>query len=239
MTKTLSKMLDTTENQWKIYELTKPGVWLQYHYESIKNGQAVAVCKNCENKEEPIDINLSSDEKWDYVILQEAPVRILIPEKRIHSFEKYSIKLDSLIKKAGGRTILFLPYRISIKYPQKYCHLANPDEKCPDEICCSDTLKTSKDEMKIYTTTAQKLQNSYGFVIVPVGLAFEEAMRINPKINLYEDNYSHPSKYGSFLMASIYFQVLTQRKLNFISKEDDLDYENLNSLITISYLYLN
>lgn len=43
------------------------------------------------------------------------------------------------------------------------------------------------------------------------GTKFYEVLTKHPKIELYEDS-SHPNKYGAFLNACIFYQILTESK---------------------------
>jgi hypothetical protein len=144
MTFTLGKMFNESGYGARVFESTLPGVWLRFHYDLINSSEEVAVCKNCTNDEtNAILIKFNEKEHWDWVILQEASALMLIPSERQLKFESYAIKLDSLIKKTGGKGILFLPYTISENYPKKYCCPALNDEEkqiCKDDICCSDNV---------------------------------------------------------------------------------------------------
>lgn len=52
------------------------------------------------------------------------------------------------------------------------------------------------------TTTAA---NENNVMVVPVGLAFAEALRLNPKIDLYRPDHFHPSAEGTYLAGCVLY----------------------------------
>lgn len=238
MGKMLSEMFYKSNLESSVYEISKPGVWLQNHYLNLSGNGDIAICKDFKNnnKDNNLWVKLDKKEHWDWVVLQDAPVRILIPEIREAFFERYSKRIDSLVKNSGGRSILFLPYTVHQKYPVRHCQPASYSEKvvCIDNICCSDTLNSSDDELKIYIDTVEKLRKENGFVIAPVGIAFNKVAKLNLDINLFADNEGHPSVFGSFLIACIYFQTITGFEPKIIAPDENINYESMNKLIEVS-----
>jgi hypothetical protein len=238
MSKMLSKMFYKSNINTDIYEIAKPGVWLQYHYKNISGNGDYAICKNylevSQNK--GILVKLDKQEHWDWVILQDAPVRMLIPEIRKAFFERYTKRLDSLVKRVNGHSILFLPYTVHQRFPVRHCHPENYQEnvECPNDICCSDTLYSSDDELKVYLETVTKLQNENGFTVAPIGIAFDKIIKYSKNIRLFADDEGHPSELGSFLMACVYFQTITGFAPNKIEPKENVNYQLMNQLIEIS-----
>lgn len=60
---------------------------------------------------------------------------------------------------------------------------------------------------KQYMALAKKINAK----VVPVGLAWEKARKINPHLPLYDQDQSHPSSLGTYLSACVFFAVLTNQ----------------------------
>lgn len=63
------------------------------------------------------------------------------------------------------------------------------------------------DITKAYQALAKKINAR----LVPVGLAWEKALQINPYLPLYDEDQSHPSSLGTYLNACVFFAVLTDQ----------------------------
>ncbi len=58
-----------------------------------------------------------------------------------------------------------------------------------------------------YTELAKKINAR----LVPVGLAFERSRQLRPQLNLYDPDGSHPSPYGTYLSACVFYGAFTQK----------------------------
>lgn len=58
-----------------------------------------------------------------------------------------------------------------------------------------------------YTEIAAELSA----MVAPVGLAWEEALKTNPKLDLWASDGIHPSKKGSYLAACVFYSLLYQK----------------------------
>lgn len=56
-----------------------------------------------------------------------------------------------------------------------------------------------------------KVANEAHAMVVPVGLAFAEALKADPKIKLYRKDHSHPSPEGTYLEACVSFATMYHR----------------------------
>ena len=100
------------------------------------------------------------------------------------------IEFDALIKKHGGRAALYwLPPH------------GQPGGKMP-----SDELNRKLGEMTV------SVANEIGALVIPVGLAFQEAYRQRPgiKLQMGYDEY-HPTLAGQFLASSVVYASLYDR----------------------------
>ena len=96
------------------------------------------------------------------------------------SFKKYAGLLDKEIRMQGASTLLFMTW----------ANRSRPD--------------TQKVLTHAYRMTAHRLQAH----LAPVGLAWEAARRMDPKIELYHRDSRHASPTGSYLAACVFYSVV-------------------------------
>lgn len=187
--------------------LTEKGIKINIHQSTIPGFSLSDHLTN------PKTIETLQSQNWDFVIMQEATVRVLIPEVRDYNFAPTILKLDSLIKLKKGHTILYQSYPISI-YPQKYCYpsfMIRPE--IPETEYCSDSLMNSTEEFKIIQASFKQASNSIQGEIAPVGFCFELFKKKYPELSLFENaDDTHPSILGSYLIACVFFKQLTGKK---------------------------
>lgn len=214
---TLQAMLNEKGIKINIHQSTFPGISLSEHLA------------------QPKTLEKLRSQNWDFVILQEATVRILIPESRYYNFGPTILKLDSLIKIKKGQTILYQSYPISI-YPKKYCYpsfLIRPE--IPETKYCSDSLVNSAEEFEIIQASFKQASKSIQSEIAPVGLCFELCKKKYPELSLFESiDDTHPSILGSYLIACVFFKQLTGEKtseVKYSSTLTKIDKSKINEIV--------
>lgn len=235
--KLLAEMFERSNLNISVYQATKDGFSIFRHFQVITgegNGEK-AICKNF-NRKDTVFVKLSKNEKWDFVILQDAVVPLLIPEERNVVVENHIRKLNDLINDLGGKVILFQPYTITNKYPIQYCYSATSAKGtyCDDGICCSDSLLNIEQEFEIILKATNQIAKKLDLKIAPIGLAFKKAQQQFPEILLFDDQDFHPSKFGAFLMASVYFQTITEKNPNILRYSGEIDKVSANNLFTVA-----
>ena len=123
---------------------------------------------------------------WDYVILQEQS-KLAMPIFIDHDvffgptdlFYDYSRKFDNEIKKAGAKTVFFMTW----------------------------SVKSRPEEQEILTHAYASIAQELNAIVAPVGLVWEE-LRKSDQFDLYENDGSHPSAYGSYLIAATMYATL-------------------------------
>jgi hypothetical protein len=93
---------------------------------------------------------------------------------------EYGKKLDAEIKKQKSKTLLYLTWARD---------------------------GASENQSKI-TNAYRELAKEIGATIVPVGLAWEAALKDDPKCGLHAADKSHPTKKGTYLAACVFYGVL-------------------------------
>lgn len=128
---------------------------------------------------------LGIDAPFQVVILQGGSGEPL-SDRRRREFTETATKFDNKIRATGGETVLYMTHAY-----------APPHERYdPDMILLIESL---------YVETA----NALDALVIPVGLAFEEAYRRRPDIILHKAfDGSHPSLLGTYLAACVVFGSL-------------------------------
>jgi hypothetical protein len=131
---------------------------------------------------------LGIKEPFQVVILQGGSGAISSDERR-GAFAATVADFDKEIKKHGARTVLYMTHAY-----------VKPHKKAdPDMI---------RDIEKLYVETGNKV----GAIVIPVGLAFEEAYKQRPDMKLHKQfDGSHPDLIGTYLAACVVFASLYDR----------------------------
>ena len=152
-------------------------------YKSATIGGAALFDHNIKSYLEPGKLRVKGP--FQVVILQGGSAAPL-SEKRRAEFLKTVREFDKDIKAAGGRTALYLTHAY-VKPHKKFA---------PGMI---------KDIAQLYISAA----NDVGALVIPVGLAFEEAYRLRPDIKLHKHyDGSHPDLIGTYLAACVVYASL-------------------------------
>ncbi len=124
-------------------------------------------------------------EPFQVVLLQGASNAALTEDKRA-GFRDAVIKANEIITGNGGKTALYMTH----------AYVAPHKKASPENIGLTESLYVS-------------VGNEIGALVIPVGLAFEEAYRQRPDIKLHKHyDGSHPSLIGSYLAAATAYASL-------------------------------
>ena len=191
MPEMLNELFRQNGLRMNVEHCTKPGFSLRNHYDTDEVRKRLY------------------ESRWDFVVLQEGAVRVLIPEAREHAFVRYSQKFDSLIGPGRGSLLLFENYPIAT-YPHQYCYdgySVSPD--FPEGNYCSPMLTDSKQELSIIKEAFRDLSSALDCQVAPVGTYFEKCKAAYPELVLIPSNDTHPSRLGSFLIACVFFEAIS------------------------------
>lgn len=120
-------------------------------------------------------------QKWDVVIFQgNSTEPISTNEETKAYFMDSADKMAKIAHQAGSKVVYFMTW-------------ANKDKP-------ENTQKLAD----AYIDIAQKT----GGYVAPIGLAFANSLKVNPEINLYHSDGSHPSLEGTYLAACVLFATL-------------------------------
>ncbi len=120
------------------------------------------------------------DEKsWDVVILQGQSTEPIDPEKS-ENFQNTTRKYAKIIRNSGAEPLLFMTWAYKDK-PEMTQRLSDA-----------------------YTILA----NEIGGMVIPVGLAFERALKVKPNLRLHIEDNKHPTLEGTYLSACVFYAAL-------------------------------
>ena len=129
--------------------------------------------------------HLGIKQPFDIVILQEDSAAALYDARRA-SFRETVAAFNAEIVKHGAKTVLYMPHA-NVK---------------PNKFASPDMIRKIED---MYVSVG----NEMGLLVIPVGLAFEEAYRQRPDIKLHKDyDGLHPDLLGTYLAACVVYASL-------------------------------
>jgi uncharacterized protein DUF4886 len=139
--------------------------------------------------------SLLREVRWDVVVLQEKSWLLSYPEDRWRRETYPSARdLHKEISADGARTLLFMTWGYAL----------------------GDRLHEPHDT---YAAMQARLADGYsrlgaelGVEVVPAGLAWTEALRRNPALDLWAGDGKHPGRLGSYLAACVFYAELSGRE---------------------------
>ena len=124
-------------------------------------------------------LKLIREGKWDYVVLQDGSAQTITDRE---NFFEYSRKFDSEIKKAGAKTIFYMTWAYQKSDPNMFSQVAKGYKKMAADVNAP---------------------------VAPVGLAWQRALKEQPRIILYDNDGVHPTSAGAYLPACVFYITLT------------------------------
>ena len=146
----------------------------------------------------PNTIDKIKDEKWDYVVLQEQSQIPALEPKR-SQMKSGAKNLHQEIRKSGAKTVLFMTWGRK-----------NGDSQNRP----SDTFHEMQSRLK---EGYMEVAKDTGAIVAPAGMAWQEARKRNPKMDLFLTDGSHPNHKGSYLNACVFYATLYKRSPEDIS----------------------
>ena len=214
MPQTVQKMLNETNLNIRIEQSTFPGQSLDGHLSDIitsRTENGINTRKKEEGEKTETEIKIA-EKKWDVVILQTGTISVLIPENRELITNKAIFEIKKLVSNPNCKFILFNTWPSKNEYPKQYCYPSRMiDKSILKERCCSPTLENLEQETNLINESYDSVARKNNLLKSDNGNKFYEVLTNYPEIELYEDD-SHPNKYGAFLNACIFYQILTNKK---------------------------
>ena len=137
-----------------------------------------------------------AQDSWSFVVLQEQSVIPTIHYWRYNSMYPASRLLDSLIQLQGARTTFYMTWGWKYGGSQTYGDSWSPDFR--------DYFETQESLSVAYQEIAGELSST----MVPVGMAFARARRVDSLVDLWQADYCHATLEGTYLGACLFYAVL-------------------------------
>ncbi len=135
---------------------------------------------------------LLAEARWDYVVLQEQSGRVELagPDRDMYMLPPARV-LAGRIRALGARPILFATWgdRNGGAFP-------------------GESYAAMQDRID---ETYREVAGEIASPIAPVGMAWAEALRRRPTIDLWQADDHHPSLLGSYLAACVFYALLYHR----------------------------
>lgn len=213
MPQTLQKMLNETDSSIHIYQSTYPAASFESHFtqiiiDSSENNRTNRMKK--EGELTPTEVKIE-ERKWDIVILQDGPVRFLIPEIRDVVEKKWIEEIKKRVNNDKCRFILFNTGAFSMNYPQKYCQRGIDASLDPEKEFCSPEIENIAQEHSLVDSACTILAKATNIEKSNNGNLFFQIYTERPDIVLLEKD-GHPAELGSFLNACVFYELLTHKK---------------------------
>jgi hypothetical protein len=214
MPQTLQKMLDETNPNINIDQMTNPGQSLSGHLSDIvtsRTENGISVRKKEDGEITETEIKLK-EKKWDIIILQTGTVSVLIPKNREIKVNKAVSDIKDLVNNPNCEFILFNTWPSKKEYPKKYCYSGYSIDKSIEDIdYCSPIIENLEQEIKLINESYDLVVEKNGIKKSDNGTKYYEILTEYPEIELYDDDI-HPNANGSFLNACVFYQMLTSKK---------------------------
>lgn len=157
-----------------------PALEKALQYKSATIGGANLAHHNIDHLTEPGRIGVK--EPFELVILQDGSAAPLSEQRRALSMEKIR-EFSAVIRKRGGQVALYMN------------HVYVPPHK-----------QAKPENIRLTEAHYLAAGNAVKALIIPVGLAFEEAYRRKPDIKLHKDfDGTHPELIGTYLAACVVY----------------------------------
>jgi hypothetical protein len=146
------------------------------------------------NKDDGLD-RLLREVHWDVVVLQEKSWLLSLPEEQWRRATYPAARaLHEKIAAAGARTVLFMTWG--------YVRGDRRDQP-------HDTYAAMQARL---ADGYSKLGAELGARVAPAGLAWAEALRRDPSLDLWAGDGQHPGRLGSYLAACVFYAMLSRRE---------------------------
>ncbi len=220
----LQKMFDLSHLNFKITQSAFAGMSLQGHLNDIiteKTDSMISTRPKIKGDTTETEKLLHLNQ-WNYIVLQEGTIRLLIPEVR-NFIVIPAIEAIKKIAPKNAEFIFFKTWPDTASYPKQFCYPGNViDKSITKQKCCSQTFTSLNDEVKCINMGYDSVSLATKIKNLPVTNCFAEIIKDYPEINLYEDD-SHPSKLGAYLNACIFYKYFSKQKAITINYFGDID----------------
>lgn len=176
---------------------------------ALANGDTLLFDSNCPGGQtfqghfgDATSINKINSQQWNHIILQAQSQEPSFPPSQVNSQTlPYAIKLDSIIQHNN-------PCTETVFYETW-------GRKNGDAANCSfyTPLCTFLGMQNRLRTSYKQFADTTHSIMAPAGEAFRKSIGLNPGLELYQSDESHPSLEGSYLTACVLYEVLFHKSI--------------------------
>lgn len=164
----------------RMVDAAAPGILEKLEYKSATIGGANLAHHNIEYLTEPGRIGVK--QPFELVILQDGSAAPLSDSRRAQSMSKIR-EFSDVIRKRGGQVALYMTHAYVAPHKQ-----------------------TKPENAQLTASHYVQAGNAVNALVIPVGLAFEEAYKRRPDMKLHKDyDGSHPDLLGTYLAACVVY----------------------------------
>ena len=226
MPQIIQKILDTEKTKYKVSQSTYSGISLTQH---LNRKMKIITRNNIELL--PLGFSDTSEtvkllllKKWDFVVLQDGTVRLLIPEVKEQLVIPAIIDFKKKLKNTNTEFVLFKTWPTIDTFPKQHCYPKGIiNIALEKDMCCSPIIKSIEDEVSLINYAYDTVALASNIPTVPITDCFMEIIKNHPNINLYADKYSHPSILGAYLNACVFYKFFTKQNASEIKYRSGID----------------
>ncbi len=245
-------MLDERKLKVHVDKVTRAGASLANHATFIGSDGEIDQYRRVNKNEVPSAVKKIMTRHWDMVVLQEAGGEsVLNPGLRIFSTDPALKFLDSVIKKAQSKAVLFQGYATlhpvdteaqfaaleattancivldAFGFGYKSIVFFDPEQEKQmtgkDTAFCPQHFKDSEEEFHAIAEQYDIIAGRMGADVVEIGRAFEKCKKDCPDIPLYyHGDDGHPSRQSAYLIACMFFRYITGQNVDKIKYHADI-----------------
>lgn len=226
MPQKLQEMMNETNSNISIEQITYPGMSLSGHLEKI----VIESTENNIKTKSKAPGELTETEKkiaekdWDFIILQTGGVSVLIPESMEFNVNPSIEKIKEINDNTNTRFILFNTWITKEDFPVKYCYkglqISRQLERMNDY--CSTELKSSNQYLQELNNAYNQIAEQNSLEKTNHGDIFQEIFDNYSELEILEDEM-HPSDLGAYLSACIFYKIITNNDPSELKYNGEID----------------
>lgn len=231
MPQMLQKMLGNQKINYKVDQATYSGISLTQHLNrkitKTEKGTELTALKPNDTSS---TLKKLYSEKWDFVVLQNGTVGLLIPEARKLVVKPAILGFKEKLKNTTTQFVLFKTWPSLDTFPKQHCYPAAViDKSIEKNMCCSPLITSIEQEAKLVNEAYDSIAIETNVPTLPITDCYIYVIKNHPTINLYHDE-SHPSILGSYLCACMFYKYFTKQKASTIKYTGEIDKKSAKAI---------
>jgi hypothetical protein len=226
MPQILQQMFKSQKLNYDVRQCTYSGISLTQHLnrkikQTTSNNAELSALGISDTSE---TVKLLQLKKWNFVVLQDGTVRLLIPEVKNYMVIPAVQTFKEKLKGTQTELILFETWPSLDTFPKQYCYPKRIiDHAVEKDMCCSPIMHSIEEEAQLIKSAYDTVALATNIPTVPTTNCFMEIIKQYPNINLAHDINSHPSKLGAYLNACLFYKCFTKQKATTIKYRAGID----------------